>query len=134
MVDIVVEERRAHRRIDLPASAVLLRGGTEAQRFVMQNLSAAGALLTGSRPLPENRLLLFRLDLPAHAPIAVRGKVSRQAVVAGMYALAIEFVDPSPETEDAIQQAMLDALELSVESEPFFKPDVEAAYSSPPSR
>ena len=82
MVDIVVEERRAHRRIDLPASAVLLRGGTEAQRFVMQNLSAAGALLTGSRPLPENRLLLFRLDLPAHAPIAVRGKVSRQAVVA----------------------------------------------------
>ncbi len=135
MVDIVVEERRAHRRVELPATAVLLRGGSEAARFVVQNLSASGALFTGSNQLTNGKPLLFRLDLPARKPIAVRGKIARQAtIVPGLFALAIEFVHKSPETEDAIQQAVLDALEESVESEPFFKPDVEAAYSSPPSR
>jgi hypothetical protein len=38
-------DRRAHCRADLPATAVLLRGGVDAGRYIVQNLSAAGALL-----------------------------------------------------------------------------------------
>lgn len=115
-------ERRAHRRVDLSATAVLMRGGLDAGRFIVQNLSAAGALLTGAGIVPDEPTVQLRLEIDGRSPVVVRGRVVRRAETgADMVALAISFRHPSPDTEDAIQQAVLDALEVAVRSEPFFK-------------
>ncbi len=115
-------ERRAHRRVDLPATAVLMRGGVDAGRFIVQNLSAAGALLTGHGDLPDGAAVQLRLEFDAGNRVVLRGRVVRRAETgANMVALAIAFRHASPDTEDAIQQAVLDALEVAVRSEPFFK-------------
>jgi hypothetical protein len=115
-------ERRAHRRVDLPATAVLVRAGTDRGRYIVQNLSAAGALLTGDGDVPIGSPVNLRLEINGHAPVSVRGRVLRRGeTVANMVALAISFRHSSPDTEDAIQQAVLDALESAVRSEPFFK-------------
>jgi hypothetical protein len=121
-------ERRAHRRVDLPATAVLLRGGVDAGRYIVQNLSAAGALLTGGGRVPPGSAVQLRLEINGHEPVVVHGRVLRSAAtVADMCALAVSFRHRSPDTEDAIQQAVLDALEVAVRSEPFFK-DVRHYY------
>ena len=40
-------ERRTHRRVDVAATAIVLKRGVDSGRYLVQNLSAAGALLTG---------------------------------------------------------------------------------------
>ena len=123
-------DQRAHRRVELPASAVFLENGQECGRYVVQNLCAAGALLTGSVGLYEGQEAEFRIELTPERAVAVRGRVLRRASIdRGMWALALELVDPTADVEDEIQQAVLEALELSVANEPFFKPDVELAYA-----
>lgn len=121
-------ERRKHRRVDLPATAVLIRGGLDAGRYVVQNLSAAGALLTGDGDVEVGTPVQFRLEMDGHAPVSVRGRVVRRAeTVSDLVVLAVAFHHRRPDTEDAIQQAVLDALELAARSEPFFK-DVSHYY------
>ena len=115
-------ERRSHRRADLPATAVLVRGGVDSGRYVVQNLSAAGALLTGDASVELGAQVELRLEFSDHTPVRVRGRVVRRAeTVAEMVVLAVAFRHRSPDTEDAIQQAVLDSLEVAVRSEPFFK-------------
>jgi hypothetical protein len=121
-------ERRAHSRAELPAAAVLLRVGVDAGRYVVQNLSAAGALLTGDADVAVGSPLELRLEIGGRAPVVVKGRVIRRArTIANLVALAVSFRHRSPDTEDAIQQAVLDALEIAVRSEPFFK-DVRHYY------
>lgn len=121
-------ERRRHRRSDLPATAVLVRGGLDSGRYVVQNLSAAGALLTGDADVEVGTPVELRLEFADHDPVRVRGRVVRRAeTVAEMVVLAIAFRHRSPDTEDAIHQAVLDSLEEAVRSEPFFK-DVSHYY------
>jgi hypothetical protein len=108
--------------MDLPATAVLLRSGVDTGRYIVQNLSAAGALLTGDGDVTPGSEVVLRLEIDGHAPVVVRGRIVRRAETgADMVALAVSFRHRSPDTEDAIQQAVLDALELAVRSEPFFK-------------
>jgi hypothetical protein len=96
----------------------------------VQNLCAAGALLTGNLELCEGDEAEFRIELTPERAVAVRGRVLRRATIdRGLWALALELVDPTADVEDEIQQAVLEALEMSAEREPFFKPDVEAAYA-----
>ena len=115
-------ERRTHRRVDLPATAVLLRSGVDRGRYIVQNLSAAGALLTGDGDVSPGSPVELRLEMNGRDPVVVHGRIVRRAeTVANMVALAVSFRHRSPDTEDAIQQAVLDALELAVRSEPFFK-------------
>jgi hypothetical protein len=121
-------ERRTHRRMDLSATAVLLKSGVDTRRYIVQNLSAAGALLTGEGDVASGSEVVLRLEIHGHAPVVVRGRIVRRAeTVANMVAMAVSFRHRSPDTEDAIQQAVLDALELAVRSEPFFK-DVQHYY------
>jgi hypothetical protein len=121
-------ERRAHSRAELPATAVLLRGGVDAGRYIVQNLSAAGALLTGDADVDVGSPVELRLEIGSRGPVIVKGRVIRRAkTISNLVALAISFRHRSPDTEDAIQQAVLDALELAVRSEPFFK-DVQHYY------
>ncbi len=121
-------DRRAHSRADLPATAVLLRGGVDAGRYIVQNLSAAGALLTGDADVDVGSPVQLRLEIGGRSPVVVKGRVVRRAqTVANLVALAINFRHRSPDTEDAIQQAVLESLEVAVRSEPFFK-DVRYYY------
>lgn len=123
-------DQRAHRRVELPASAVVLDNGQECGRYVVQNLCAAGALLTGNLGLCEGDEADFRIELAPDRAVAVRGRILRRAPIdRGLWALALELVEPSADVEDEIQQAVLEALEMAALREPFFKPDVEVAYA-----
>jgi hypothetical protein len=114
-------ERRAHPRVDLPAVAVVVRGGVDAGRFLVQNLSAAGALLTGAPSVQVGDSVLVRIEVQGHAPVVVNARVKRRAETEDVTALALEFRHRSPDTEDAIQEAVLWALEEAEKSRPFFK-------------
>lgn len=124
-----VLERRSHPRADLGATAVLVMGGRDTARFVVQNLSARGALLTGSRSLDVARPCSLRLELGSAQPVTLRARVVRRApIVRGLFALAVEFVHRA-DTEDAVQQAVLEALEARAGAAPFFASDVESTYA-----
>ena len=94
-----VEERRAHRRVEIAANAAHLVRGAEVNRYLMQSLSAAGALLTGSSPLALGEKLDLRLDLPQARSLVVRAQVVRQADTVGeMVAIAVAFLELTPDS------------------------------------
>jgi PilZ domain len=118
----VTFERRGERRVDVPATAIVVKGGADAGRFLVQNLSATGALLTGGDAVRVGDSVLLRLEVMGHRPVVIQARVLRRASASSdVTALAVEFRHRSPDTEDAIQQVVLDALEDAVKSEPFFK-------------
>ncbi len=127
----VLFDRRAHRRVDVPATAIVVRSGADAGRFTVQNLSPSGALLTGGSDIDEGDSLLVRLEIHGREPFVVSARVVRR-VTAGpsLSVLAVEFRHKRPETEDAIQEAVLGVLEEEVKSQPFFK-DADF-YADPP--
>jgi hypothetical protein len=115
-------DRRAHRRVDLPATAVVVKGGVDAGRFTVANLSPAGALLTGNGDVDVGDALLLRLEVLDRRPFVLSARVVRRAPAAqGLTALAVEFRHKHTETEDQIQDAILGVLEEEVKSQPFFK-------------
>lgn len=109
-------ERRSNRRADVPATATLLRGGADAGRFEVANLSAAGALLIGASELGRGDHALLRLEAPGCEPVVVHARVVRGGDGDGVNALAVEFRHRSPDTEDAIQDVVLSALEEDARS------------------
>ncbi len=124
-----IHERRSRQRVDLGATAVLMMGGQATARFVVQNLSARGALLTGSAALEVTRPCALRLELSHSGPVSIRARVVRRAtIVQGLFAVAVEFVHRG-DSEDAVQQAVLLELEAAAAQAPFFKKDVESAYA-----
>lgn len=104
-------ERRTERRAEVSASATLIRGGADAGKFLVANLSASGALLIGASELERGDTALFRAELPGTRPVVVPARVLRGGIGDGVEALAVEFRHRSPDTEDAIQDAVLFALE-----------------------
>jgi len=115
------QERRSQRRAGVAALASLVREGVTVGRFLVQNLSASGALLTGRDLAKDGDLLLVRLELPGRAPMSLSARVVRRVPTpSDLTAFAVEFRHRSPDTEDAIQQVVLDALEAAVDAAPFF--------------
>ena len=109
-------ERRSNRRVDVPATATLVRGGATASRFIVANLSAAGALLIGDSELGRGDSALMRIESPGCEPVLVRARILRGGSGDGVNALAVEFRHRSPDTEDAIQDVVLCALEAEARS------------------
>lgn len=106
-------ERRANRRVDVPATATLVRGRTSASSFIVANLSAAGALLIGDSDLERGDSALMRIESPGCEPVVVRARIVRGGNGDGVNALAVEFRHRSPDTEDAIHDVVLCALEAA---------------------
>ncbi len=105
-------DRRRHRRTDVPLTAVLFRRDAALGRFVVQNLSAGGALLTGRRDVSADERVRVVLPFPGREPLVLDGRVARRASAPNqLVALAIEFRHRSPRTEDAIQEALVSELD-----------------------
>lgn len=112
-------ERRSNRRADVPATATVVKAGAAAGRFIVANLSAAGALLIGDSELGRGDLALLRLESPGCAPVMVHARIVRGGNGEGVNALAVEFRHRRPDTEDAIQDVVLSALEADLRSRRF---------------
>jgi CheY-like chemotaxis protein len=104
-------ERRRTARAAPKITAVLFRGGSAVGRYLVQNLSAGGVLLTGRRSVDLDDHVRVVLPFPGRDAVVVEGRVTRCASAGnGIAAVAVELRHRSPVTEDAIQQAMLDAI------------------------
>jgi len=115
-------ERRARQRSNVAAMATVVKGETLVGRYVVQNLSAKGALLTGRDGVKEGDGLLVRLELPGVVPLVLSARVVRRATAASdLTAFAVAFRHRSADSEDAIQQVVLEALENQERAQPFFK-------------
>jgi len=115
-------ERRARQRSAVAAMATVVRGETLVGRYVVQNLSARGALLTGRDGVEEGDGLLVRLELPGQVPLVLSAKVVRRAAAASdLTAFAVAFRHRSADSEDLIHQVVLEALEDRERAQPFFK-------------
>lgn len=112
-----VEDRRGHRRIELRATATLVQRGEAVGRFTVQNLSAGGALLTGTHDVLRAAPLRLLLELPSGDTLAVGAHVRRKASADGMVALAVVFRHLSPGSEDRIQDAVVALLDDRYRSE-----------------
>jgi hypothetical protein len=105
------EERRSHRRVELTATAIVLHREQPVGRFVVQNLSASGALLTGSHPVAQGKRVRVLLSFPDQRMVAVSGRVVRQCDAMGhVVSLAVAFRHCPAATQDLIQQEALTAL------------------------
>jgi len=76
--------------------------------YLVENLSAGGALLVGDDVLPEGACVVVMLSLPGHRPLRLDAVVTcAQRGTAGARAVAVAFLGPSSRAEDQIQQAAL---------------------------
>lgn len=105
-------DRRRHARLgEAPTTAVLFKRDAALGRFVVQNLSAGGVLLTGRQDVEADERVRVFLPLPGREPLVLEGRIARRALAANdLVALAVEFQRPSPGTEDAIQEALVSEL------------------------
>jgi len=106
-------ERRHHNRLSLPASAILFLDGVELGHYIVQDLCAGGALLTGSvATTMKGDVVQVLLHLPGQPPLEIDACVRRMVDTVGhMVAVGIEFEHEDAFTEDAIQEALLGALD-----------------------
>lgn len=109
-------ERRAHARVDLGTGAVVFGADDFRGNYMVQNLCAKGALLTGSMrgnvALTRGEQVNLLLQLPDGPSIELEAKVVRCAATTDqLMALAVEFETVSPSVEDAIHEALLGAID-----------------------
>jgi hypothetical protein len=105
------KDRRSHGRSDLLATAIVVHRNRPVGWFVVQNLSAGGALLTGSHAVEAGQRVRVLLRLSAQRMVAVWGKVVRRSPSAGgVVSLAVAFPHPSDVTQDVLQEEALASL------------------------
>ncbi len=105
-----MDERRTRPRVDLSITATLMSRDRPVGRYTVQNLSAAGALLTGAHRVDPDEPCWLLLDLPDR-PISVGARVRRQVDTGAVVAIAVELVHVSEASEDLIQDAVLGLLD-----------------------
>jgi CheY-like chemotaxis protein len=113
-------ERRRHPRSEVVASATVLAASGYAGSFLVENLSAGGALLTGDPRVELGERVTMLLHLPSRQPIRLTAEIIRREVRESQErAYAVAFRQISPADEDAIQDLVLHTLErLHDESKP----------------
>ncbi|HEX9294705.1 MAG TPA: response regulator [Polyangiaceae bacterium] len=107
---ISIVERRIHHRASVAATAIVWIEEQPPVRYLVEDLSAGGALLTGGPSLPMGQTIGLSLHIPSQPPMVIDGSVVRSSQ-SGSVALAVAFRSLSPADEDAIHQAVLSALE-----------------------
>jgi hypothetical protein len=99
--------------VDVAASAIVLMPDCSSPvRYMVEDLSVGGALLRGGRPLRTGNVIRLALYLNGNAPLVVDADVVRQEPLgASGSGAAVVFRDLTAAQEDAIQDAILFALE-----------------------
>jgi CheY-like chemotaxis protein len=106
--------RRGHPRVEVMATAVVLTARRYAGHYLVENLSAGGALLIGEPGLEPGERVEVLLQLPGREPMALSAEILRRQVNGcGQHLSAVAFRDLAPGAEDAIQETILEALERS---------------------
>ena len=109
-------EQRRWPRATLPAYAIVSSETMTSTRYDVFNMCAGGALLTCGPALEAGTVVRLSLLLPEPPAIQLEGRVLRtQALEPGEVAVAIAFEHDTPDTEDAIHQAVLAFLEAGGE-------------------
>jgi CheY-like chemotaxis protein len=103
-------ERRIFRRGSLVASAVVWTRGGGPMRYLVDNLSVGGALLTGGPLLAVGETLRITLQLDRRSIGPLCAEMVRHDGVSAL-AAGIAFVGLTVIEEDAIQEAILSGLE-----------------------
>jgi hypothetical protein len=98
-------------RVDLPGTAMITQRGGPVGRFVVQNLTPQGALLTGARSVKRSAPLRVMLELPSGEALTVGAHVKRAASSGELVALSVAFRHLSASSEDRIQEAILGLLD-----------------------
>jgi CheY-like chemotaxis protein len=107
MVEIIVE-RRSHERGKLSAIAIVWKEDDGPVRYLVEDLSASGALLSGGPELALGDRIGMSLHIAGIHLVDVRAEAIRHTPT---HATAVAFRDVRPLEEDMIQQAVLGALE-----------------------
>lgn len=106
------ERRRYPRTLSEVHATVRSRDGVGL--YLVRNLSVCGALFTEGPSLDTDTLVEVDLRIPDHRQIRVVARVTRHGIHdGGAEYFGVEFVHRSSETEDAIQEALLDEIERS---------------------
>lgn len=107
------DERRRHPRSEIVATATILSTKGNASSYLVENLSAGGALLVGGDDhLEPGARVRMLLHLPERKPLSLSAVViRRQAHGAKGHGLAVNFQHLSPEIQDVIQEVVLTTLE-----------------------
>lgn len=109
-------ERRQHPRARLAATASVMREREKVGDFLVENVSASGALLTLGPALPVGARIRLSLQLRGRRPIGAEAAVVRDAVLPGGRAGAgVEFRNLPSDLQDALQRAVLRELEAASE-------------------
>lgn len=109
---IARDERRRHPRSEVVGTALVLAANKYSGLYLVENLSAGGALLVGEARLQPGERLKVVLQLPGRKPISVSAEVLRRQVNDAQECLfAVAFQHLSPDIEDTIQQVVLATLE-----------------------
>jgi hypothetical protein len=123
-------ERRKEGRLELPATAYVWLEGYELGPYAVDNLSVAGALLTGEMTAALGDLVQILLVLPGEDALELDARVVRVEDNAGsMVQMGIAFEHWSATAEDALREALYGATsvgEREAEREslpPFFESD-----------
>lgn len=105
------DERRGYPRIEVVASAAVLTVNGYAGSFLVDDLSAGGALLIGDPRLEIGEEVRLLLHLPGKKPISLSGEVIRcHPSESQEHLFAIAFRKVSPAVEDVLQQYVRAAL------------------------
>jgi hypothetical protein len=112
-------DRRANHRVDLEGRAVLFQRGDHVGQYTLENISAGGALISGTRDLRPGHLVHVLIDLASSGDtMSLTGSVRRVrehrngdgSDNGNSVGLAIAFPVLSADQEDAIHDAVLRAL------------------------
>lgn len=104
-------DRRVHARVDLDGRALVFQRGDVVGQYVLENLSAGGARISGDRNLRPGHLVHVLLELAsADQPMSLTGSVRRVRNDENGVSLALHFPTLSADQEDAIHDAVLRAL------------------------
>ena len=107
-------DRRSSRRVDLDGRAVLFQRGDRIGQYVLENISAGGALISGESNVRPGHLVHVLIDLESgHGTMSLTGSVRRVQHENGNgkgNGVAISFPILSADQEDAIHDAVLRAL------------------------
>jgi CheY-like chemotaxis protein len=107
-----LSENRRHARSEVVATAVVFAAGHMHGTFLVQDLSVGGACLMGHFTSAPGKRLHLLLQFPGKPPFSVAAEVVRHDTLGPTRErTAVTFIGLHAEQEDAIQEAIVAALE-----------------------